>query len=172
MMNFENHEVMLQHINTRMENHGDDEVLALDLKITFDLPNRSLDMLSPTLRGSLYDPDDTADMMDPDNTPNLRNPQLGVLKWAGKYSPVLFVFHDGDDEDDDLRFSDAKLDRIVFEAQDGGTVGYTVRVQVHPDGGEVAGRISDLLHKPGVRGTLEASDEALEGNGNGDDEDE
>jgi hypothetical protein len=170
MMNFSNHEITLAHINTRMETHGDDEVLTLDLKITFDLPNRSLDMLSPTLRPSLYDPDDTVDLVDDDNTPNLRNPQLGLLKWAGKYSPVLFVFHDGESEDDDLRFSDAKLDRIVFDAQDGGTVGYTVRIQVHPDGGEVAGRISDLLHKPDVRGTLEASDEALSGNGDGDDD--
>lgn len=168
MMNFSNHEITLAHINTRMENFGDDERLALDLKIEFDLPNKSLDMLSPTLRDALYEADDTIDMHDADNTPNLRNPQLGVLKWAGKYSPVLFVFHDDDNEDDDLRFTDAKLDKISFEAQDGGTCSYTVRIQVHPDGGEGAGRISDLLHKPGVRGTLEASDEALSGNGDGD----
>jgi hypothetical protein len=169
MMNFTNHEVMLQHINTRMEQHGDDEVLTLDLKITFDLPNRSLDQLSPTLRTSLYDPDDTEDLVEPDNTPNLRNPQLGLLRWAGKYSPVLFVFHDGDSDDDDLRFSDAKLDKITFMAQDGGTCSYTARIQVRPEDSEQTARIVDLLHKADTRGTLEASDDALEG---GDDDNE
>jgi hypothetical protein len=170
MMNFTNHAVMLQHINTRMENHGDDEVLTLDLKVTFDLPNKSLDMLSPSLRDALYEADDTIDMHDADNTPNLRNPQLGVLRWAGKYSPVLFVFHDGDDDDNDLRFSEAKLDRIQVDAQDGGTCGYTVRIRVHPEDGEQTARIVDLLHQPDVRGTLEASEEALQGNGSDDDD--
>ncbi|WP_184044999.1 hypothetical protein [Paraburkholderia sp. MM5384-R2] len=168
MMNFDNHEVRLEHINTRMEQHGDDEVLALDLKICFDLANRSLDQLSPTLRRSLYDPDDTGDMLDPDSTPRLRNPQLGTLRWPGRYAPVLFVFHDGDGEDDDLRFTDAKLDRITFEAKDGGTCSYTTRIQVYPEDSSVTARIVDLLHRPDTRGTLEASDEALNGNSNGD----
>jgi hypothetical protein len=171
MMNFTNHEVTLAHINTRMEQHGDDEVLALDLKITFDLPNKSLDMLSPTLRTSLYDPDDSVDLVDDDNTPNLRNPQLGVLKWAGKYDPVLFCFHDGETEDDDIRFTDAKLDKITVHAQDGGTCSYTVRIQVHPEDSEIGARVLDLLHAPDVRATLEASEDARQGNG-GEDDDE
>jgi hypothetical protein len=169
MMNLYKHEVMLEHINTRTEQHGDSEVLALDLKITFDLSNRSLDQLSPTLRRSLYDADDTADMLDPDNLPRLRNPQLGTLRWAGKYSPVQFVFHDS--EDDDLRFADAKLDKISFEAKDGGTCSYTTRVQVYPEDSSVTARIVDLLHRPNVYGTLEASDEALNGSGTNDDDD-
>ncbi|MGF6957965.1 hypothetical protein [Paraburkholderia youngii] len=170
MMNFENHEVMLEHINTRMERHGDEEVLALDLKITFDLPNSSLDQLSGTLRRSLYDADDTTDMIDPDITPHLRNPQLGTLKWAGKYSPVLFVFHDGQSDDDDLRFADAKLDKISVLPQDGGTCSYTARVQVYPADSDDTARIVDLLHQPNTRGTLEASDEALEGSDGIDDD--
>ena len=81
MITFENHPVRLEHINTRMERHGDDdEVLTMDLKLTADLPNTSLDEMSPTLRRSLYDPDEDGDILDPDNTPNLRNPQLGTLR--------------------------------------------------------------------------------------------
>lgn len=70
----------------------------------------------------------------------------------------------------DLRFSEAKLDRIQVDAQDGGTCGYTVRVRVHPEDGEQTARIVDLLHQPDVRGTLEASEEALQGSGDEDDE--
>ncbi|MGF6607096.1 hypothetical protein OKW45_001996 [Paraburkholderia sp. WSM4175] len=164
MMNFTEHLVMLEHINTRMEVHGEDEVLTLDLRVAFDLPNTALDQLSPTLRTSLYDADDTADMLEPDSTPNLRNPQLGTLKWAGRYSPVLFVFHDGE-TGDELRFADAKLDRISFLAQDGGTCSFTTRIQVHPQDGDETARVVDLLHLSGTLGTLEASEEALTGNG-------
>jgi hypothetical protein len=168
-MNFVQHEIVLAHANLRMEFIGDEERLALDLKVTFDLPNRSLDMLSPTLRRSLYDADDSVDLVDDDNTPNLRNPQLGTLKWAGKYSPVAFTFHD---DDSDLRFADAKMDKILLHAQDGGTVSYTVRIQVYPEDSEVTASVVDLLHKPGVYGTLEASDEALQGDDNGSDDNE
>ncbi|MBC8722102.1 hypothetical protein F6X37_11005 [Paraburkholderia sp. 31.1] len=168
MMNFTSHEIMLEHINTRTEHHGDDEVLTLDLKITFDLPNTSLDQLSPTLRSSLYDRDDTGDMIDPDNMPNLRNPQLGLLRWTGKWSPVLFVFDATDDEDDDLRFHDAKLDRLTFLAKHGGTCSYSARIQVHPEDTDISARILNRLHAPDARGTLEASDEALNGS-DGDD---
>ena len=171
MMNFENHEIMLDHVNTRMEKHGDVEVLTFDLKIKFDLPNKSLDRLSPRLRGSLYDADDTQDMIDGDNTPHLRHPQLGILRWAGKWSPVLFVFHDGESEGDDLSFHDAKLDRIAVDPKDGGTCSYTVRIQVHPETSDVGARILDLIHAPDTRGTLEVSDEALAGSDDDDDDD-
>ncbi|APA88501.1 hypothetical protein BJG93_24440 [Paraburkholderia sprentiae WSM5005] len=95
-------------------------MLALDLKITTDLPNTSLDRLSPTLRRSLYDADGTNDLIDPDNTPHLRNPQLGTLHWSGSF-PADLTFRDSG-HDDDLPFIDAKLDRITFVPKAGGTV--------------------------------------------------
>jgi hypothetical protein len=159
MMNFTNHEVMLQHINTRMENHGDDEVLTLDLKITADLQNRTLDQLSATLRRSLYDADGTEDLVDPDHTPHLRNPQLGKLHWAGKFSPVGFTFMDPD-HDDDLHFYDAKLDRIGFLPKEGGTCAFEWRLQVHPGDAKVSAHVLSLLHRPDVRGTLDVPDDA------------
>jgi hypothetical protein len=171
MMNFTDHALRLEHINTRTENHGEDERLCLDLKISFDLPNNSLDTLSPTLRRSLYDAADTPDMIDPDATPHLRNPQLGTLHWSGKWSPVVFMFRDGDsdDEDEDLRFTDAKLDKVSVLPQDGGTCHYTARVQVYPEDGDEGGRILDLLHAPGVRGTLEVTEDSQAGDaGDGD----
>jgi hypothetical protein len=170
MMNFTNHEVRLEHLNTRTENHGDEERLALDLKISFDLPNKSLDMLSPTLRKSLYDADETEDMVDADHTPHLRNPALGRLKWAGKWSPVLFVFLDPDeDEENDLSFHDAKLHKVSVLPQDGGTCSYEATVSVYPEDGSIGGALMDMLHAPGTRGTLEVSDEALAGEGDDDD---
>ncbi|WP_434110454.1 hypothetical protein [Paraburkholderia caffeinilytica] len=160
MMTFENQPVRVEHINTRTEYHGDDEVLALDLIITTDLPNTSLDRLSSTLRRSLYDADGTGDLVDPDHTPRLRNPQLGTLHWSGSF-PADFTFSDSD-HDDDLPFTDAKLDRIRFVPREGGTVAYTFRVKVYPGDEQVSARVLSLLHRPGVRGTLDVFEEEAE----------
>lgn len=168
MMNFTDHEVLLQHINTRMEQHGDDEVLTLDLKITADLPNKVLDQLSATLRRSLYDADATRDLIDPDNTPHLRNPQLGKLRWAGKFSPVGFTFMDPDNAADNLHFCDAKLDRIGILPKEGGTCECEWRLQVHPEDETVSAHVLSLLHRPDVRGTLEVADDTLQGDDDGD----
>ena len=161
-VNFTGYEVMLPHINTRMEQHGDDEVLTLDLKITADLPNKVLDQLSATLRRSLYDADGTGDLIDPDNTPHLRNPQLGKLHWAGEFSPVGFTFIDPDSAADDLRFHDAKLDRIGILPKEGGTCEFDWRLQVHPEDETVSAHVLSLLHRPDVRGTMEVSSDALQ----------
>ncbi|MFL9998745.1 hypothetical protein PQR34_45345 [Paraburkholderia sediminicola] len=160
MMNFENHPVRVEHINTRTEYHGDDEVLALDVKITTDLPNTSLDRLSPTLRRSLYDADDTPDIINPDHTPRLRNPELGTLHWAGSFTASVTFRDPG--HDDDLSFLEVKIDKVTFLPRDGGTIACTFRVKVYPEDEQVSARVLALLHLPDVRGTLEVFEEETE----------
>jgi hypothetical protein len=161
MMDFENHPVRVEHINTRTEYHGDDEVLTLDLKIATDLPNTSLDRLSPTLRRSLYDADGAYDLIDPDHTPHLKNPELGTLHWSGSF-PASMTFRDGD-HDEDLPFIGVKVDKVTFAPMDGGTVPYTFRVKVYPEDEQVSARVLALLHLPDVRGTLEVLEWAAAG---------
>lgn len=159
MITFENHPVRLEHINTRMERHGDDdEVLTMDLKLTADLPNTSLDEMSPTLRRSLYDPDEDGDILDPDNTPNLRNPQLGTLRWSIKVERVWFSFVDPDEQEALVAFSEAKFGRQVFTPKEGSTVTHTWRLQVHPQDKDVGARILSYLHRPDLRGMLLKAD--------------
>ncbi len=72
MLDFQRHPVKIAHINVRTETHGDEEVTAVDLKLTFDVPNFVLDKLSPTLRPSLYEAAND-DIFGPDgNTLSLR----------------------------------------------------------------------------------------------------
>lgn len=46
----------LDHVQTRMERHGEDHVPAIDLSLTWTTNNRALDMLHPELRKALYAP--------------------------------------------------------------------------------------------------------------------
>jgi hypothetical protein len=95
MLDFQRHPVKIAHINVRTEMHGDEEVTAVDLKLTFDVPNLVLDKLSPTLRPSLYEAANDPDMLGPDamHLPHLKNPELGTLRWAGEYEPVSLHLH-------------------------------------------------------------------------------
>ncbi|MBB5411661.1 hypothetical protein HDG34_005622 [Paraburkholderia sp. HC6.4b] len=159
MMRFENHPVRLEHINTRVEFHGEEERLALDLTIKADLPNTALDDMSPTLRSSLYEADRQPDIVDPDSTPVLRNPQLGTLHWAGKFAGVKLALRDEDrDGLGDLRFVDARLDRVHFQPKDGGTCSFIWHIHVYPDDEATTAHTVYFLRRPHTLGTMNVPD--------------
>ncbi|HEX7937028.1 MAG TPA: hypothetical protein VF573_28680 [Paraburkholderia sp.] len=158
MISFADHPVTLQHINTRVEFHGEEERVALDLTLKADLPNTTLDEISPTLRRSLYDADRQADIVDPDNTPILRNPQLGTLRWAGRFAGVKLSLRDGDDEQmHDLQYADARMDRVRFCPKEGGTCSYVWHVHVLPDDSAFAQTVY-FLRRPNTLGTMSVPD--------------
>ncbi|MFM0393744.1 hypothetical protein [Paraburkholderia phytofirmans] len=160
MMNFTNQEVTVQHINTRVEFHGEEERLALDLTIKADLPNTALDDLSPTLRRSLYDADRQADIVDPDSTPLLRNPQLGTLRWAGRFNGVKLGLRDAEADDRlrDLHFVDARMDRVRFQPKEGGTCSFVWHVHVYPDDEAATAHTVYFLRRPHTLGTINVPD--------------
>jgi hypothetical protein len=46
--------VKLNNVQTRMENHGDDQVLAIDLSVTWNTNNRALSAINKQLRGAFF----------------------------------------------------------------------------------------------------------------------
>ncbi|MFL9933590.1 hypothetical protein P0D88_31335 [Paraburkholderia sp. RL18-103-BIB-C] len=169
MLDFVKHPVKIAHINVRTEMHGDEEVTAVDVKLTFDLPNQSLDKLSSTLRPALYAPDGDGDLLgkDEQHMPHLRNPQLGILRWAGEYEPVSLHLHTGGKPKDDILLSGATFGKLSFRPQEGGTCSYTARVQILPNADEAAKLMMLLKHE--VPATLDA-DEAVNVEAGDDDE--
>ena len=70
------------HLNVRDEKHGDDMVLAEDIKIEADVPNKFLDELSPGLRAALFTKEGDPQVdIDKDHLTMLRFPQIAPLKW-------------------------------------------------------------------------------------------
>jgi hypothetical protein len=74
----ENHAAHIGHLNLREEKHGEESVLAIDIKVEADVANDFLSYLSPTLKWSLYDkPEKQQDLIeDANHLPRLRYPEM------------------------------------------------------------------------------------------------
>jgi ribosomal protein S25 len=121
----------LAHINLREEHHGDDKVIAVDLKLEFETSNAVLLKFSPTLRDAFYtqDPGATQDLINPDHAPKLRNPEIGEIRWALEIPHARFsVFADGSN-DEEIVFSGAKCGKFKFTLKEGGTTIVTFLIQ-------------------------------------------
>ncbi|MBC8638298.1 hypothetical protein IAG25_15870 [Caballeronia sp. EK] len=156
MIDFQQHELRITHVNVRSELHGDDEILAMDLKIETDLPNTSLDKLDGSLRLALFQGDEDPDLLGKDggHLPHLKFPSLGPLSWNGSVSPVSLVLHLGTKKNE-LLLTDGKLNKLRLSPREGGTCGVVCRLQVHPNEDEAAKIMTVLKHA--VKGTLDTS---------------
>lgn len=123
----------IAHLNFRQEMHGDEPVLAVDVKVEADVTNDFLSELSPTLKWSLYDKAEDVQgslVAEAGHMPRLRYPDLGALKWAGKMEGVEFVLQ-GLAEKKGLALTGA-LDKLRLECKEGGTVAISWSAAVRP----------------------------------------
>lgn len=65
----------LDHVQTRMERHGEEHVPAIDLSLTWTTNNRALDMLHPELRRALY-----GELQTPADEPSARDTTSSLWK--------------------------------------------------------------------------------------------
>jgi hypothetical protein len=139
------HKSKIAHLNIREESHGDDKVLAEDIKVQADVPNDFLSYLAPTLKWSLYDKPDAAQgelIKDDTHMPRLRYSQLPPLAWSGEMAKASFTIH-GAKKSEDLVF-EATVDKLLLDCKDGGTVAITFKASVYPTA-EESGRLAALL---------------------------
>ncbi|WP_233863524.1 hypothetical protein [Paraburkholderia adhaesiva] len=166
MIEFARQPVKVAHINVRPEHHGDEEVIAVDLKLAFELPSVSLDGLSPSLRTSLFKTPDNPTAWDDMGLAlptSVRNPRLGVLKWSQTWREMHLALHAGETPGDDIRFDGVTFCKVTMRPREGGTVAYTACAQVHPrTDGETAKLVTLLKLKHEIPGTLDASKETDE----------
>lgn len=145
--------VKISHINSRLEVHGEDEILAVDVKMSADVPNTMLDVLSPGLRQAFYDKGQQADL-DEDHLTVLRFPSLPGFEWAAGLEEAQFTIHTGRKADDKV-FS-ADVNNLRLTPKDGGTVSITFRAQILPEPAEV-GELTGLLGQK-VKVTVKAAE--------------
>ncbi|MGO4326768.1 hypothetical protein AB4Z48_18235 [Cupriavidus sp. 2TAF22] len=147
MLELENQLTKILHINTRNEKHGDDNVLGVDLKLQARVSNDLLAQFSPTLKASFYHKEESVQgslVTDAGYLPNLKNPALGTVKWDGNWEHQKLTILSGVRAEDDIELDDAKVNKLSFDFQEGGTVFINFRVQAHPDETTTA-RILQLL---------------------------
>ncbi|MCG7402005.1 MULTISPECIES: hypothetical protein [Caballeronia] len=157
MIDFQQTELRVVHVNVRSEIVGDDERLAMDLRIEMNLPNVCLDKLDADLRPSLFCANGNGDLLgkDAQHMPHLRFPQLGPLSWDGSVSPVALLLHLGTKKNE-LKLADAKFNKLRIMPHEGGTCGLVWRLQVHPTEEESAKVMTVLKHT--IKGTLDRSE--------------
>ncbi len=128
----------MAHINLREEKHGEEAVLAIDVKITADVPNDFLSYLDPTLKWSLYDkqPGQGELLPDDNHLPHLRYTQLGELRWEGEMAKAN-VLVSSIDRPEDVAL-EADINNLKFEPKEGGTVAISFRLQFLPNAGQSA----------------------------------
>jgi hypothetical protein len=160
MLNMTKHLVRVAHLNVRTEFHGEDEVTMVDLTLIAEVANFELDKLSPTLRESLFDGD--PDMLGADENPLVhpKNPELGALRWKAEFDLVVLRLHAGAKAKDDIVFGDAKIKKIGFEPEEGGTCKTVYQIAVQPTEDQGA-RLMMLLGRD-VRISLEACEQPEE----------
>tara|TARA_R110000868_G_scaffold411755_1_gene708941 strand:+ start:42481 stop:42972 length:492 start_codon:yes stop_codon:yes gene_type:complete len=135
---------VLSHLNLRDEKHGEETVLAADLKIKADVPNLFLEQLAPGLRASLYkDDEDNPALFEDGHMPVLRYSQLEPLKFAVPMPSAQLVIQDEDPANPDLEFTVA-IKNILLDCRAGGTVAITFSAATLPDAHQV-GSLSALL---------------------------
>jgi hypothetical protein len=160
MIEFARHPLKIAHINVRSETHGEEEVIAVDLKLSFELPNTVLDFLSPSLRASLFDAANDPDIFTGETGAPLtrvRHPQLGTLRWSETWHAMRLNLHTGARARDDLAFDAVTFGRLTMRPREGGTVAFVARAQVHPRTEAVTAKLVTLL-KHEVPATLDASE--------------
>lgn len=132
----------LSNVNPRAEKHGDENVLACDLKFQVKLPNDVLSEFHPALKTFLYfksvnpgdgDLVDEARKDDPGWLPNLRMPDLHPLKHKHELIGATLTIHAPIAKQNDIELDGCHVDGFTFDCQEGGTVIVTFRAQAHPD---------------------------------------
>jgi hypothetical protein len=158
MIALQKHPVKILHLNVRSELHGDEEKTAVDIKLGFDVPNSYLDLLAADLRDALYDEPDDPDLLgkDAEHRTHVRYPQLGTLKWAGKYESVGLHLHLGNGRGKgDLLFVESKFGKLTVTPKEGGTCACIAQAQVLPTPDETAKLVGLLKHE--VPATIDTS---------------
>lgn len=145
MFGLEKQQVKLGKFNSRKEFHGDDRVLAGDVKIEANCSNSILDHFDKSLRKMLYrKPKESTEQTNlalDDGLTEKKMPHLEPLKWNDEFPGYELSISTG--LSDPLVFHDVKLSGFVFEALQGGSVKVNFTAQMNLDK-EQSGEMCDL----------------------------
>ena len=134
----------LLHVNGRHEKHGDQDVLAVDMKFRGDFDGGILAEFAPELRHSLFKKESGGDLADQgsDTPTKLRFPNLlQPLKFEDEIVGATVGLEYGLQT---ITFDTANINEFKIECHEGGTVTVTFRVQARPSEEQLA-RVFALL---------------------------
>jgi len=134
-------ECKIAHLNIRDEKHGEETRLAVDIKLSADMPNKVLDSISEGLMVSMYGADEAQDeLFEGAHLPRLRHALLAPLKVDLGGIKVDMVIHR---VTHDVKL-EGLLKKATLDCKAGGTVTVAFTVSCTPEA-DVVGKLSGML---------------------------
>lgn len=161
MFSLANQAAKLTSVNPRAEIHGQDHVMAADLKFEIKVGNDVLSEFDPSLKSSLYKKADGPQgelIQEAGRLPSLKFPLMGTVKWGTEFSGYEVVVHYGVSGKGDIRLLTCEVDQFRFDCQDGGTVVVGFRVIAHPEAVEL-GRLCEMIQQEVELSLIEPTEE-------------
>lgn len=142
-------EARMTHKNDRTEKFGNaGERLACDLDFEFKTDNDFLEEVVPGSKSAFYRRPEHPDLADTDeHMPLLRFPMFGAQKIDRDWVNCTLTIIRGISEGSNIVIDDAKVKKVRFMCNEGGTVVWTFQAQFNPDPDQpaVLGILSQLL---------------------------
>ena len=125
----------------RTERHGDEEVPAVSYRLKITGPNTLLDLLSTTLRKTVYMPVEDQEQLPgiEEATPILRSKDIKQLSLDNCFEGWTVTIEHGIDDESALVMGGCKIDQFKIDLHDGGTVEIEFRVGTSDIDAEGAG---------------------------------
>lgn len=138
-------EVHLASVTNRIEKHGDEDVPAVSLSVSFTTENTLLDLIDPGLRHALFKAKPDAEPELPEmeqTTPVLRCNSIEKLTLTTMHEGWRLAMDQGIDETAPLEFGGCKVDKVTVDAHQGGSVTIKMRVGTSDVDAERLGKLA------------------------------
>lgn len=126
MFQLDKHEAGITNVNFRKENHGDEKVAAVDIRIDLAASNLLLDTIDPKLRKAFFAKPGKGEQqalpIDGNNLTALAMPMLGEQKLSHEYEGYEVELAALLDHVEPTFFADAKVKKLAFAPIEGGSV--------------------------------------------------
>lgn len=157
MLQLNQSEATLGNLNTRIERHGDERELAVDMKFSMKANNSILDSLGKGLRESLFRKPAKGEQQDlptiGDTLTAVRHPYLEPMKLSHEFTGYEVQIDGLLDSTNPLLFVDVKLKKFTIAPLEGGSVELTFTASANVDPDELSS-LSEALVREDVRLTL------------------
>lgn len=136
-------------VNMRAEKHGDENVLASDIKFEVHLPNTVLNEFDKGLMNALYREvrkGEQQELIGDNKCVAVRFPLLDGFKWEEEFTGYKVVIASELGLADPLELADITLKKFAFDPKEGGSVVVTFNAVAHPSSDE-AGELCALIQE-------------------------
>lgn len=150
------HEADIENLNLRIQRHGEERILAADIKFSLSTANDVLDQFDPDLKKDLFRKPGKGEQQNLEGMDGLtavKHPALSVKglnhEFSGYELAIAGLLENGESE----ILVDAKVKKFTIDPKEGGSVvlGFVVSVTVDPD---EAAELADAFTRGRVRMSL------------------